>query len=109
MSVLNFKNKIIQLLENNGSDEDIDNVLTDYINEGGTRNEVYKSLNEIFLMEESMIKKNIKLQDQFDYLGELQTTITGYCSPNSIVKFKNEPTTNMDDFLNYVRGEKWKV
>ncbi|WP_332604357.1 hypothetical protein [Acinetobacter sp. ESBL14] len=35
MSVLNFKNKIVQLLENNGSDEDVDNVLTDYINEGG--------------------------------------------------------------------------
>lgn len=38
MSVLNFKNKIVWLLENNGGDEDIDNVLTDYINEGVTRN-----------------------------------------------------------------------
>lgn len=37
MSVLNFKNKIVQLLENNGSDEDIYNVLTDYINEGGEK------------------------------------------------------------------------
>ncbi|MDH0562257.1 hypothetical protein [Acinetobacter courvalinii] len=55
-----------------------------------------------------MIQKNIKLQDQFDYLDELQTTITGYCSPNSIVKFKNKPTTNMEDFLSYVRGGKWK-
>ncbi|ENX55379.1 MULTISPECIES: hypothetical protein [Acinetobacter] len=35
MSVLNFKNKIVWLLENNGSDEDVDNVLNDYINEGG--------------------------------------------------------------------------
>lgn len=109
MSILNFKNKIIRLLENNGSDEDIDNVLTGYINEGGTRNEVYKSLNDFFLMEESMIQKNFKLQDQFDYLGELQTTIIGYCSPDCIVKFKNEPTTNMDDLLSYVRGGKWKV
>ncbi|EXB48561.1 hypothetical protein J522_0131 [Acinetobacter baumannii 146457] len=50
----------------------------------------------------------MKLQDQFDYLDELQTIITGYCSPNSIVKFKNEPTTNMEDFLSYVRGGKWK-
>ncbi|EXB48560.1 hypothetical protein [Acinetobacter sp. 1000160] len=57
MSVLNFKNKIVWLLENNGGDEDVDNVLTDYINVGVTRNEVYKSLNEIFLMEESMIQK----------------------------------------------------
>ncbi|ASY75414.1 hypothetical protein [Pectobacterium polaris] len=43
----------------------------------------------------------------FDYLGDIESSVIGHCSYDSILKFPDEPE-NKDELIAYVRGDKWR-
>lgn len=45
--------------------------------------------------------------DAFDYLSDIESSIIGYCSYESILKFPNEPE-NETELIAYVRGKVWE-
>jgi hypothetical protein len=46
-------------------------------------------------------------QDSLNELSEIETALTGYCHPDSIIRFPNEPTDE-EELLKYVRGNVWR-
>lgn len=43
----------------------------------------------------------------FDYLSDIESSIIGHCSYDSILKISGEPKDE-DELIAYVRGKKWK-
>ena len=105
-----YLKNILFLWRNNelsDSQERIDLFFKNLISSGWNRKRVYTFTFDF-------IKNNLTdsdyaniSNDAFDYLSDIETSIIGHCSYNSILKFPDEPEGEAE-LIAYVRGNIWK-
>ncbi|MDR5837790.1 hypothetical protein [Caballeronia sp. LZ034LL] len=85
-----------------GSQEVVDLFLMKLVETQWRRGCVYK-----LLMDSGKNDKQIS-EEANNYIDDVVTSVTGFCSLDSIMRFPDEPTES-DSILKYVRGNSWRT
>lgn len=85
-----------------GSQEAVDLFLMRLVESQWQRGCVYK-----LLMDSGKNDKRIS-EEANNYIDDVVTSVTGFCSRDSIMTFPNDPT-EPDSLLKYVRGNSWRI
>ena len=102
METLNFKENLNH--QQVGSNpNDFHQIIDALVKSGWKRIDIYTLLWDIMNNHYNELDELV-----VDELGEFETSITGYCSPESIFKFPDDPE-NIEQLTAVVRAGKWKL
>ena len=104
-----FKQELLHLIcSTQSKTSEIDQLFRVYSLKGISRKQAYDVVWEIFRQDAQRIIERIpEAEINIDWLGEVETGLTGWCAADCIIRFQGEPE-DLDELEAYVRGNEWK-